>query len=152
MDVSVGPQILEHISQSVQITSYDVKWIPSSARFVVMGSYARATGCLQVYELDGTTLKLQKEVETKTSIKCGTFGASGLAERHLATGNFEGYLQMWDLERSDKPVMDVKAHTSIVLSSGPARTGDGTRAGAVRQGRRRACVGRATERCAGCIV
>jgi len=114
MDVSVGPQILEHISQSVQITSYDVKWIPSSARFVVMGSYARATGCLQVYELDGTTLKLQKEVETKTSIKCGTFGASGLAERHLATGNFEGYLQMWDLERSDKPVMDVKAHTSIV--------------------------------------
>jgi WD40 repeat protein len=114
MDVSVGPQILEHISQSVQITSYDVKWIPSSARFVVMGSYARATGCLQVYELDNTTLKLQKEVETKTSIKCGTFGASGLAERHLATGNFEGYLQMWDLERSDKPVMDVKAHTSIV--------------------------------------
>ena len=114
MDVSVGPQILEHISQSVQITSYDVKWIPSSARFVVMGSYARATGCLQVYELDNTTLKLQKEVETKTSIKCGTFGASGLAERHLATGNFEGYLQMWDLDRSDKPVMDVKAHTSIV--------------------------------------
>ena len=114
MDVSVGPQILEHISQSVQITSYDVKWIPSSARFVVMGSYARATGCLQVYALDNTTLKLQKEVETKTSIKCGTFGASGLAERHLATGNFEGYLQMWDLERSDKPVMDVKAHTSIV--------------------------------------
>ena len=48
MDVSVGPQILEHISKSVQITSYDVKWIPSSARFVVMGAFARATGCLQV--------------------------------------------------------------------------------------------------------
>jgi len=53
-------------------------------------------------------------VETKTSIKCGTFGASGLAERHLATGNFEGYLQMYDLERFDTPLMDVKAHTSIV--------------------------------------
>ena len=48
MDVSVGPQILEHISKSVQITSYDVKWIPSSARFVVMGAFARATGCPQV--------------------------------------------------------------------------------------------------------
>jgi WD repeat-containing protein 92 len=114
MDVSVGPQILEHISKSVQITSYDVKWIPSSARFVVMGAFARATGCLQVYELDGVDLKLNKEVETKASIKCGTFGASGLAERHLATGNFEGYLQMYDLERFDTPVMDVKAHTSIV--------------------------------------
>ena len=114
MDTSVGPQILEHISKSVQITSYDVKWIPSSARFVVMGAYARATGCLQAYELDGTELKLNKELETKASIKCGTFGASGLAERHLATGNFEGYLQMWDLERSDTPVMEMKAHTSIV--------------------------------------
>ena len=114
MDVSVGPQILEHISKSVQITSYDVKWIPSSARFVVMGAFARATGCLQVYELDGVDLKLSKEVETKASVKCGTFGASGLAERHLATGNFEGYLQMYDLERAEKPVMDVKAHTSIV--------------------------------------
>lgn len=114
MDTSVGPQILEHISKSVQITSYDVKWIPSSPRFVVMGAYARATGCLQAYELDGTELKLNKELETKASIKCGTFGASGLAERHLATGNFEGYLQMWDLERSDTPVMEMKAHTSIV--------------------------------------
>ena len=57
MDVSVGPQILEHISKSVQITSYDVKWIPSSARFVVMGAFARATGCLQVYELDGVDLQ-----------------------------------------------------------------------------------------------
>ena len=79
-----------------------------------MGSYPRATGCLQVYELDGTALKLTKEKETKAGVKCGTFGASGLAERHLATGNFEGYLQLYDLEHADKPIMDVKAHTSIV--------------------------------------
>jgi len=67
-----------------------------------------------VYELDGTELKLHKELEKPTSFKCGTFGASGLAERTLATGNFEGYLQLWDLEHSDKAIMDVKAHTSIV--------------------------------------
>jgi hypothetical protein len=54
----------------------------------------------EVYELAGTELKLQKEVEKKTSFKCGTFGASGLAERQLATGNFEGYLQLWDLEHT----------------------------------------------------
>lgn len=67
-----------------------------------------------MYELAGSELKLQKEVEKKTSFKCGTFGASGLAERQLATGNFEGYLQLWDLEHTDKAIMDVKAHTSIV--------------------------------------
>ena len=105
---------MEHINKSVTITSYDTKWIPSSARFVVLGSYPRATGCLQVYELAGTEIKLTKEMEKKTSFKCGTFGASGLAERQLATGNFEGYLQLWDLEHADKPIMDVKAHTSIV--------------------------------------
>ena len=55
-----------------------------------------------MYELAGTELKLNKEVEKKTSFKCGTFGASGLAERQLATGNFEGYLQLWDLEHTDK--------------------------------------------------
>ena len=103
MDLSSGPQILEHITKSVEITTYDTRWIPSSARFVVMGAYPRATGCLQVYELDGTEVKLTKEKETKASVKCGTFGASGLAERHLATGNFEGYLQLWDLERADAP-------------------------------------------------
>jgi len=62
----------------------------------------------------GTELKLHKEMEKKVSFKCGTFGASGLAERTLATGNFEGYMQLWDLEHSDTAVMDVKAHTSIV--------------------------------------
>lgn len=44
-------------------TSTACRWIPSSARFVALGSYARNTGCLQVYELDGADLKLVKEVE-----------------------------------------------------------------------------------------
>ena len=62
-----------------------------------------------MYELDGTALKLTKEKETKASVKCGTFGASGLADA-TSTGNFEGYLQLYDLEHADKPIMDVKAH------------------------------------------
>jgi len=44
----------------------------------------------QIYELDGTELKLSKEVEKPSSFKCGTFGASSLLERKLATGNFAG--------------------------------------------------------------
>ena len=94
MDLSAGPNILELYQKPVNITTYDTKWIPTSARFVVLGSYARATGCLQIYSLDTENegVKLNKELEKKAAFKCGTFGASSLRERHLATGNFEGYL------------------------------------------------------------
>ena len=47
---------------------------------------------LQVLELQGTELKLQHEVEKTSSLKCATFGASNLQERHLATGNYTGAL------------------------------------------------------------
>ena len=130
MDLSAGQNILELYQKPVNITTYDTKWIPTSARFVVLGSYARATGCLQIYSLDTENegVKLNKELEKKAAFKCGTFGASSLRERHLATGNFEGYLQLWDLQRPEKPLMDVKAHTSIVNAidgAGGQRSGYG---------------------------
>lgn len=96
------------------LTVHDTKWIPSSCRFVCLGAYARSTGSLQVFELSGSELKLQTETEKKHSFKCGTFGASGVAERRLATGNFNGELQIWDLEHLEKPVFNVQAHASIV--------------------------------------
>ena len=69
MDLSGGPNILEHVQKPVNITTYDTKWIPTSARFVVLGSYARATGCLQIYSLDmeNNGVKLDKEVEKKAA-------------------------------------------------------------------------------------
>jgi hypothetical protein len=67
-----------------------------------------------VYELDGTELNLVKEVEKPSAFKCGTFGASSLVDRRLATGNFAGKLQIWDLEQAAKPVYEVQAHASIV--------------------------------------
>ena len=48
MDASGKPQILEHICKSLTITIYETKWIPSSARFVTLGGYARGTGAIQV--------------------------------------------------------------------------------------------------------
>lgn len=90
------------------------RWIPSSAKFVALGSYPRNTGMFQVYSLDGPELKLVGDYERKSAIKCGTFGASGLSERRLATGNFDGRLQIWDMESLGKPVYDAQAHASIV--------------------------------------
>jgi hypothetical protein len=71
-------------------------------------------GSAQVFELSGTELKLQAEVEKKHSFKCGTFGASSSGDRRLATGNFNGELQLWDLECTNKPIFEVQAHASIV--------------------------------------
>jgi hypothetical protein len=70
------------------------RWVPSSARFVALGSYPRNTGSLQVFQLHGNSLQLVLEAEKGASFKCGTFGASGIAERHLATGDFGGMLKV----------------------------------------------------------
>lgn len=72
------------------------------------------TGAFQVYGLDGPELKLIAEHERKSAIKCGTFGASGLVERRLATGDFEGKLHIWDMESLKAPVYTAQAHASIV--------------------------------------
>ncbi|KAH7440356.1 hypothetical protein KP509_04G103700 [Ceratopteris richardii] len=114
MDIRGRPQILAHISKSLTTTVYDTLWIPSSARFVVLGSTPRTTGTIQVYELNGSDLNKVVESEKSSSIKCGTFGASSLVERQLATGDFKGNLHIWDLEKLSVPVFSVAAHSSII--------------------------------------
>jgi len=56
------PQIIAHIEKSLNYTIYDVKWIPCSAKFVVLGSHPRDTGALQVFELSKGEVKLIHEV------------------------------------------------------------------------------------------
>jgi len=110
------PQIIGHVEKSLTFTLYDTKWIPSSARFVALGSYPRNTGALQVYEIEKGDLKLVKETEKGAAFKCGTFGASSLADRHLATGDFSGNLHIWDLEKIHVPIFHAKAHGEIINS------------------------------------
>ena len=62
LETTDAPQILEHINQSVTFTPYETRWIPCSARCVVMGLYPRGTGVLQVWELDKGEFKVIKEV------------------------------------------------------------------------------------------
>lgn len=145
------------------------RWIPGTAKFVALGEYARNTGCLQVrhtgeyvsmiavqevhgihssclqvFELQDNKLQKVQEVEKPARFKCGTFGASSMSERQLATGSFQGQLQvcslrdqalewhsrcrllqviqdchlcrvqMWDLEHTKEPVYSAKAHASII--------------------------------------
>lgn len=56
------PKIIEHVVKSLDYTLFDARWIPCSARFVVLGNYARGTGALQIYEVSKGDVKLLKSV------------------------------------------------------------------------------------------
>lgn len=89
MDKFEKPQIICHIEKSVNYSLFDAKWIPCSAKFVVMGSQPRGSGIIQIYEVSSGELNLVKDIERSQPIKCGTFKASSLKDRYLATGDFQ---------------------------------------------------------------
>ena len=91
-----APQLLEYKTQSVSFVPHDSKWIPTSARFVAIGVYPlNSTGALAVYGLNQGKLEILAMHEKLQGLKCGTFRASALAERHLATGDYRGVLSVW---------------------------------------------------------
>ena len=56
------PQIIAHVQKSVNYTLFDTKWIPCSAKFIVLGNHARGTGAFQVYEVSHGDIKLINDV------------------------------------------------------------------------------------------
>eukprot|EP00906_Rhabdomonas_costata_P028453 RCo040303 len=131
-------QIIEYVKKSLTFTIFDTKWIPSSARFVAVGNYPRNTGCIFVYQLSNGELKQLKELEQPNPLKCCTFGQSPEEERHVAVGDFQGNLQIWDTEKWDKPLASFKAHQTIInsidgaLHAGPPEIATGSRDGCVK--------------------
>lgn len=97
------------------MTLFDCRWIPSSTRFVVAGTQTKGHGILRVYTMsDRDGLKQLVNIERKRHpFKCLTFGATNLADRQPATGDFDGNINVWDLENKI-PVWSVKGHSSIV--------------------------------------
>jgi hypothetical protein len=67
-----------------------------------------ASRAAQVYNLVQGDIELQAELERPAAFKCGSFGGTTLEERHLATGDFVGNMQTWDLERLQTPVYTAK--------------------------------------------
>ncbi|KAG2183389.1 hypothetical protein INT43_006395 [Umbelopsis isabellina] len=108
------PTITPLISKALTSTAYDVKWIPQSARLCTIGASNRGAGVVSVYKMEGKQLVLVNETESGSTFRCGTFGAASGHERHLATGNFDGKLQLWDPERLELPITSTKGHDSII--------------------------------------
>jgi hypothetical protein len=95
-----APQIIEHVSQSLSFTPADVRWVPTSPRFVVVGTHPKGTGALSVMEMTPSGLASVAEVTRPQGLKCGTFGASFLEDRHFAVGDQKGLLAIVDLSRA----------------------------------------------------
>ncbi|XP_055532183.1 dynein axonemal assembly factor 10 [Wyeomyia smithii] len=107
-------QMIAHIEKSLDYSLFDVKWIPCSAKFVVLGSKPKGTGIIQVYQLNSGELDKLHETEKPKSFKCCSFGASQLRETQLATGDFVGKLAIYDVERLDEAIYEAEAHAGII--------------------------------------
>jgi hypothetical protein len=95
MTVLDKPHLIVHSEKSLDTTPYDVKWIPGTAKWVVLGQQPNGTGSLHIYELRDAKVELVKKCVTSSAIKCGSFKASALHRQHLATGDFDGRLSIW---------------------------------------------------------
>eukprot|EP00887_Chlorella_sp_A99_P000337 scaffold13.g337.t1 len=112
-----------------QRPAHDELWIPGTAKLLAVGSYARGSGVLQVYEMEGRELRLVAEVERRHALKCAAFGAGAPAEQRAAVGDFSGQLTLLDMERPDAPVFQVQAHDGL-LNGLDARGGESSGHGA----------------------
>lgn len=99
MDTSDAPQLLEHCSSSLAFTPFDVKWIPSSARFCLFGQSPSAKGVFNIYQLEEGKLSLLSEWQKEFGIKSGTFKASPVSIRDVATVDYKGKLTIYDIEK-----------------------------------------------------
>ena len=83
-----------------------------SARFVLMGSSARAKGIFQIHQLNKGKLELLVDWEKEQGIKACTFKASPISVRDCACVDMKGRLTIYDIEKG-KAKFDVQAHESL---------------------------------------
>lgn len=95
MESLAKPQLICHNETALDYAIHDVKWIPCSAKFVSLGGKSNGAGIVEIYSLSGDGVKKIDEFCKKDHFKCCTFDASSLKDRHLATGDFSGRLQVW---------------------------------------------------------
>ena len=53
------------------------------------------------------------KINKSSGCKCSSFGASPVGKLHLAVGDFNGNLEIYDLE-TKKPIYSVKAHDQMI--------------------------------------
>ncbi|KAG0269255.1 hypothetical protein DFQ27_004317 [Actinomortierella ambigua] len=147
--------------KSLPFTAFQTVWVPGTNRICAVGANDAGFGVIQVYQARSRAisvtksnsstssgagagqpasarLELYSEVEKRIQFKAATFRAS-TQPSHLVTGDFEGRIGVWDLERTEVPVTMIKAHEDVVncidgagAFSGRPEVVSGCRDGAVK--------------------
>ncbi|WAR18493.1 WDR92-like protein, partial [Mya arenaria] len=92
------------------------KTLESSSVIIFVSEHASPMSIFSTAELSHTSPvpSLSCIAEKSKAFKCGTFGASSLQQRFLATGDFDGKMAIWNLEALEVPVYSVKGHSEII--------------------------------------
>ena len=98
------PQILPLAEKSLNYTVYDTQWIPNSKRFVTIGSHPNGSGALEIFDMlpnekGSFNINLADSTKTPTTLSVGTFNASPMSNRRLATADYAGKIVLHDLDR-----------------------------------------------------
>lgn len=64
------PQIICHVEKSLNYTLFDCKWIPKTAKFIVVGSQPRGTGTIELFEICSTDVKSISKVCYTNNLSC----------------------------------------------------------------------------------
>lgn len=108
--------LAEFTSTNVHFTPHDCRWVPNSARFVVVGETAKSNGVLSVFQLNESGIETTSKIERVSGLKCCTFGSHTMPERFLVAATLRGELETWDLEQPVEPVNFTKAHDAAINS------------------------------------
>ena len=110
--------IHNYLSHPTNYISFDIKFLPSSAKIVSVGRYANNNGVISCLEFNKDKLVSIHESEKNFPFKCCTFGASFLEERNIATGDFFGQLAIWDIQsnHTEIPLFYTNKHKGVINS------------------------------------
>ncbi|KAG0196987.1 hypothetical protein BGX28_009490 [Mortierella sp. GBA30] len=143
-------QISQIASKTIPFTAFQALWIPGTTRICALGSNDGGFGVMHIHSLSTSTnaseikrpkLIHQSETEKRVQFKVGTFHSSSRSSSlpRLLTGDFEGRVSLWDLDRTEFPLHSFMAHQDVVncMDGAGALTGrpefvTGSRDGSVR--------------------
>ena len=89
-------------------TPYASNFVPCSARFISCGITPKAKGILNIYEMSKGSLDDLGSYILPHGIKCATFNASSIEDRHVAFGDYGGQLSVSSLENPEAPIFNVQ--------------------------------------------
>ncbi|KAG0366147.1 WD40-repeat-containing domain protein [Gamsiella multidivaricata] len=136
----IDANIMHVANKRLDYTAFQALWIPGTTKICAFGSNDSGFGVIQVCAntfdapaintsakgkkrsatkkpaAENIHLELVSETEKKTQFKSGTFRSSARTSTlpHLLTGDFEGRVGQWDLNRTEFPLSTFKAHEDVV--------------------------------------